>query len=103
MHGISLDSADIKFLINDSARFLTANTEDIHVPVGAWHENDAISTIGSSFRVGLRKLAAPLKPMLLGSGMSADDVDALISAFKEEIDTVDGLAMVAHITHAERA
>jgi hypothetical protein len=35
--------------------------------------------------------------------MSADDVDALISAFKQEIDTVDGLAMVAHITHAERA
>lgn len=103
MHGISLDSADIKFLINDSAYFLTANTEDVHVPVGAWHESDALSTIGSSFRAGQKKLAASLKPMLLGSGMSADDVDTLISAFKQDIDTVDGLAMVAHITHAERA
>ncbi|KAJ2919633.1 hypothetical protein MD484_g856, partial [Candolleomyces efflorescens] len=103
MHGISLDSADIKFLINNSAHFLTANTEDIHVPVGAWHENDALRTIGSSFRAGQKKLAVALEPTLLASGMSVDEVDALISGFKQEIDTVDGLAMVAHITHAERA
>ncbi|KAJ2921651.1 hypothetical protein H1R20_g15438, partial [Candolleomyces eurysporus] len=102
-HGVSLDSADIQLLVTNSAHFLNVTTEQIYVPVGIWHENDVLTTIGSSFRAGQKKLAVSFKQMLLDSGMSAEEVDALITDFTEEMHSVEGLVMVAHITHAERA
>ncbi|RXW13348.1 hypothetical protein EST38_g12507 [Candolleomyces aberdarensis] len=102
-HGVSLDSADIQLLVTNSPHFHTVTTEQIYIPVGIWHEDDGLNTIGSSFRAGQKKLAVSFKQMLLDSGMSAEEVDALITDFTEEMHAVEGLVMVVHITHAERA
>lgn len=102
-HGISLDAADIQFLITNSAHFFSVTTEEIYVPVGTWHENDALSRIGSSFRAGQKKMANSFKQMLLDSEMSVEEVETLIDNFSEEMYSVEGLVMVAHVTHAQRA
>ena len=88
--------------LTQSGRFTDITEERRAVPIGEWPQDDGLSTIGSDQKTIFRRFTSSVMPVLVGAGMEQRQAGQLIADYLEELDNVEGLVCIYHITFARK-
>jgi hypothetical protein len=85
-----------------SAQFTEITPGLVYVPIGSWHANPRLHTIGKAYRSSLKKYAQAMKPMLREAGWPDGELDELMRDMVHDTQNVAGISGVYHTVHARK-
>jgi hypothetical protein len=85
-----------------SAEFTEIIPNVFYVPIGSWHADPRLQTIGRAYRSSLKKFAQAMEPMLREAGWSDDELDELIRGMVHDTKNVAGISGVYHTVYARK-
>ncbi|KAG6849012.1 hypothetical protein H0H93_011995 [Arthromyces matolae] len=100
--GLQPIAGTVPQLLTESGYFMNITPSLHYVPVGAWHTDLEMQSLGRAFRATLVRYADSVKPLLRDAGWTEVQIGGVMEAFLHDLRTVRGLVAVFHTVHARR-
>ncbi|PPQ72036.1 hypothetical protein CVT26_006726 [Gymnopilus dilepis] len=100
--GLQQIVVDLSSVLAETSGFTDIRPCQYHIPIGAWHEDPAMQSIGAACLRANERYAQSVRPFLVDSGWSEADVDTMLDNYIHEIRSVNGLVSVLFTAHARR-
>ncbi|TDL27084.1 S-adenosyl-L-methionine-dependent methyltransferase [Rickenella mellea] len=100
--GIFSRGHEIPGYLHHSGRFTQINARAQQIMLGDVDDDQSLTDLGIQFRNLTLQWGNAMRGMLLDSGRTAANVDALLGAFSHDVQNVQGLKVVSYIVHARR-
>lgn len=101
--GLSPIAARVSSWISRSGLFTEIETQDFYMPIGSWPTDPDLQRLGKAVRAAFLRFTDSVRPLMLESGLSSTQVDALYANVRNELSSVGGLVLVYHTVHARKA
>jgi len=101
--GIRPLASRIPALLEDSGFFTDITPQRFYMPIGPLRSDPVWKQeMGKAFRAALRRYAESVKPLLLESGLSSEEVEDIVQDYKHELKTIRGMVSELHTVWAHR-
>jgi len=100
--GIQRIAPVVPDLLTASGSFTDITPQQFYMPIGPWHSNPEMKTLGRAFRAVLRKYTEAVRPMLSRAGWTDCDLDQIIGDYLRETMMVRGMVGVYYTVHARK-
>ncbi|KAJ7574846.1 S-adenosyl-L-methionine-dependent methyltransferase [Mycena floridula] len=101
--GLSSISTSVAPWLADSGRFNQITPQRFYMPVGDWPTEPEVQRIGKDFQTSYLMYSESVRPLLMESGQTEEDLKDLHATMKAELDEAEGLVLVYHTVHARKA
>lgn len=100
--GILPVAGTVHTILQSTGGFSEITSQTHYFPIGPWSTDHIMQRIGKAFRTVLSRYMESVRPVILGHGMNASDLDHLYADARSEILNTEGLVAVYYSVHARR-
>ncbi|EGN94744.1 hypothetical protein SERLA73DRAFT_171168 [Serpula lacrymans var. lacrymans S7.3] len=95
-------TSDIPQWIHESGLFEDITVQEHFIPIGDWHEDPGMQSVGRTYKAAMEIFADSLKPMLRDVGMLEWELEDVVGRFLNDMNTVRGMVSVYHTVWATK-